>query len=505
MGSLRIVLIVAWMISGSASMAAAGPWQANGFKVGEVSATTAVVWTRLTKNQDRIDRPGVEPLIYYRNSKTGKLLLKPDDGREDWIVENVDNSVANKDTVYTPVPKYPDGESPETVDGAIPGAPGQVRVRYLAKGSDQWQQTEWVTVGSEQDYTHSFRLKHLAPGTRYQVNVESRLEDGHNGATLTGEFGTAPAAGDAEPVSFVVSTCQAYIHQDSREGGFKIYREMEKLHPDFFVQCGDFVYFDRMGKSLDLARWHFHRMFSLPFIRQFHQVVPCYYMKDDHDTWMDDCYPQMESVFMGTFTFEQGKQLFREQLPMSELPYRTFRWGKDLQIWLVEGREFRSNNKDPDGPNKTIWGPEQMAWFKKSVSESDATFKILMSPTPIVGPDRDNKFDNHSNINWKHEGDIVRSFIAEQKNMFIVCGDRHWQFASEDLETGIREFSCGPASDEHAGGWTNDEVRAEHHYLNVTGGFLGGFVEHQDGKPTLTFRYYDVAGKPLYQETFNAK
>ena len=79
---------------------------------------------------------------------------------------------------------------------------------------------------------------------------------------------------------------------------------------------------------------------------------------------------------------------------MGERTHRTIRWGKDLQIWLVEGRDFRSPNTMPDGPGKTIWGKEQKQWFFDTVKASDATFRILLSPTPIVGPDRKNKNDN---------------------------------------------------------------------------------------------------------------
>ena len=42
----------------------------------------------------------------------------------------------------------------------------------------------------------------------------------------------------------------------------------------------------------------------------------------------------------------------------------------------------------PDGPDKTIWGREQLAWLKESILASDAAFRVLISPTPIVGPDR---------------------------------------------------------------------------------------------------------------------
>ena len=70
----------------------------------------------------------------------------------------------------------------------------------------------------------------------------------------------------------------------------------------------------------------------------------------------------------------------------------------------MEGRDYRSPNDMPDGPGKTIWGEEQMAWLKKTAAESDAAFRILISPTPIVGPDRENKRDNHANKVFKHEG-----------------------------------------------------------------------------------------------------
>ena len=32
--------------------------------------------------------------------------------------------------------------------------------------------------------------------------------------------------------------------------------------------------------------------------------------------------------------------VFAEQTPALERPYRTVRWGKGVQLWLVEGRDF---------------------------------------------------------------------------------------------------------------------------------------------------------------------
>ena len=163
----------------------------------------------------------------------------------------------------------------------------------------------------------------------------------------------------------------------------------------------------------------------LPFNVEFHRQVASYFIKDDHETWMDDCWPGMKTSYMGEFTLEQGLEFFKQQVPIERPTFRTFRWEKDLQIWLIEGRDYRSPNIMPDSLEKTIWGSEQKEWFKRTVKESDATFRLLISPTPIVGPDRENKHGNHSNKDFSYEGNEIRSFIASQKNMYVICGDRH--------------------------------------------------------------------------------
>ncbi|MBI4558389.1 MAG: alkaline phosphatase D family protein [Candidatus Hydrogenedentes bacterium] len=375
---------------------------------------------------------------------------------------------------------------------------------YRPDDADNWKKTSWTPVKPGRDFTCQISLKRLKPGTRYQLRVETRSPNRAAGETLEGSLGTAPRKDAPAPVVFTVTTGQEYLHQDAPQGGFLMYDAMLKLRPDFFVHTGDILYYDLLAKNLDLARWHWARTYSLPTNINFHRQVAGYFMKDDHDTWQDDCWPTMTSPYMGTFTFAQGQAVFLEQVPIREKTYRTYRWGKELQIWLVEGRDYRSPNTDPDGPNKTIWGAEQKAWFKKTVLESDATFRVLISPTPLVGPDRENKNDNHANAGFTHEGLELRQFIAQQKNMIVICGDRHWQYVSVDDETGLREYCCGPASDAHAGGWPPNERRPEHRYLNVIGGFLSVSVARPDGAPTLTLRHHNVNGAVLNEDNLAA-
>ena len=77
--------------------------------------------------------------------------------------------------------------------------------------------------------------------------------------------------------------------------------------------------------------------------------------------------------------------------------------------------------------------------------------------------------------------------------MVVACGDRHWQYISVDGTTGVKEFSCGPNTDSHSGGWHLGYL-PEHRYLKVQGGFMTITVECRDSKPVLIARHYDVDG-----------
>lgn len=477
--SLPLLLMVGVVASAAH---ADGPYQATGVRIGEVTPDSAIVWTRLTRNPERAPTGSGMPTVLYRDPADGVAKESPG-GKPDW----------------DPVVIYPEGTNIESIEGAAPGTEGEVRLRYRPSGGD-WQETAWEAVDPMRDFTRHFTVEGLAPNTRYELLAEARGLDGTDGQRIEASFRTAPEAATPERVVFTVSTGQRYSHQDGVGVGFPLYDSMLTLDPSFFVHTGDILYYDELAKSVELARWHWARTYSFPTNVRFHRQVASYFIKDDHDTWQNDCWPAMPGRYMGEFTFAQGQEIFLEQVPMSARTYRSFRWGKDLQIWLVEGRDFRSPNTMPDGPDKTIWGAEQKAWFKRTVQESDATFRVLISPTPIVGPDRFSKADNHANAVFAHEGNEIREFIATQKNMIAVCGDRHWQYVSVDPKTGIREYSCGPASDQHAGGWQAGDQRPEHQYLNVIGGYLAITVDRENGQPILTARHHGIDGRILHEE-----
>ena len=76
---------------------------------------------------------------------------------------------------------------------------------------------------------------------------------------------------------------------------------------------------------------------------------------------------------------------------------------------------------------------------------------------------------------------------------------------SVDPQTKLREYSSGPASDEHAGGWEADDYREGfHRFLRVKGGFLSVVAERTESGPTLTLRFHDVDGGVKFEDRLPA-
>ena len=445
--------------------------QATGVRVGEMTATSAIVWVRFTAHRER--------------NNSGLLIPGRAHGkkREEFA------------KVTVPV---------EQLEGACPGADGRVRVRYSTNDSlADAEVTPWINVSQQTDFIHQFALTNLAPGTRYYYASETEGAAGSAAhQPLRGQFVTAPSADSIQDVRFCVMTCQSYPDRGHPDG-HGIYPSMLAVKPHFASLTGDLVYYDTdepRAENARLARYHWERMFSLPRLFEFTRQVGTYWLKDDHDTLDNDSWPGRA---MGDLTFAEGQKIFREQAPVASGPsYRTIRWGRDLQIWFTDGRDFRTSNDLTDGPEKTIWGAEQKSWFKQTVKDSSATWKVLISPTPLVGPDRGKKNDNHANDGYKHEGDEIRNWLKEHvpDQFFVICGDRHWQYHSIHPQTGLNEFSVGPASDEHAGG-TPGEDKIMHRFHRVKGGFLAVHITRKDHTAKIRFELRDVEGEVVYEWT----
>lgn len=437
------------------------------------------------------------------------------------------------------------------VDGDLPGSFGVGRFVVST-----WQNfsdpivSDWHSADPERDFIIKIPISGLEPNTRYYYRLEYGLDRDRTTFSPKASFRTHPAADQSEPFSFVVVTgmnyykfhygnfeiTEAYPGKD-KELGYPALETIRQLKPDYFVGTGDNVYFDcprepqiasarKRGKNPHPGnhdgrevttekgmRKKYHEQFGQTRFRQLFQDVATYWEKDDHDYRFNDA----DGVMEHPITHEMGIENFREQLPVCDpmdadaVTYRTYRVGKLAQLWFVEGRDYRSPNTMGDGPDKTLWGEQQIAWLKETLAASDATFKLLISPTPLVGPDDAYKRDNHVNHKgFRHEGDTFFQWLSGngflQKNFFLLCGDRHWQYHSIH-PSGFEEFSCGALVDNNAriGRSPGDpkstdpqaEIKQIYTQSEPSGGFLHVSVK-PGSPPKLTFTFFDEKGQVLY-------
>lgn len=464
-----------------------GPYFGNGVHNGWVDQNSSTIWTRLTE----------KPEMNWEGQPFMPLTRK-----------QADELAKLKDVALLHSKQIPAGLTLKDMEGACLGAEGEVQLTYYELGNPSIKkQLDWVKVAADKNFTTQWKLTNLSPDTKYVLELSSRSGKGQAIADkIKGEFITPPKKEQQKNINFSVVSCHDYIRKDAPKG-HKIYAAMEKDNLDFFVHTGDIEYYDKpnpwaMTQPMMYFKWD--RLFALPLQRDFYNNTSSYFMKDDHDALRNDAYPD---AFYGPVSFERGLEIFdKEQFPSHDTRYKTIRWGKDLQIWILEGRNYRSKNTDEDGPGKTILGKEQKQWLFNTLKASDASFKVIMTSSPILGPDRPKgKNDNYSNKAFAYEGTQIRNYLNQFDNVFVCTGDRHWQYVSHLEGTNLWEFGCGAGADAHAGGWEQDNVQPEHKFLRVKGGYLIGKVYSDGGNTSIKFQHRDVDGNVVNEVVFPNK
>jgi alkaline phosphatase D len=273
------------------------------------------------------------------------------------------------------------------------------------------------------DFAGKVRLRGLAPGRRVEYRVA--LQDLRNPAVLSepqaGSFRTAPR--DVRDVSFVWGADIAGqgwgINPDL--GGYRIFRSMAAVRPDFFLCSGDTVYADnpltetvalpggrtwrnvvtpektKVAETLTEFRGQFAYNLLDENLRAFAAAVPQLNQWDDHEV-INNWYPG-EILDDARYTERRvdvlaarAKRAFFEWLPIgSERIYRKISYGPLLDLFLLDMRTY----KDPNDanvyadPRRGLLGRAQREWLKRELATSRATWKVIANDIPLglVVPD----------------------------------------------------------------------------------------------------------------------
>jgi alkaline phosphatase D len=225
-------------------------------------------------------------------------------------------------------------------------------------------------------------------------------------------FRTAPDAGTPRAVSFTFGgdVGGQNVCRDAREG-YPIFDAVAAAQPDFFVALGDMIYaddvclaegrygnaqvpgdFPRASRREDWwAHWRYNR--ADPALQALLARTPVYTVWDDHET-ANDFGPAEPAPphAAGISILPLGLRALLDWNPIAEDPraplrlFRSVRWGRHLELFLLDLRQYRDANAAPDAGAKTLLGAAQREWLERSLAASDATWKLIASSVPLAIP-----------------------------------------------------------------------------------------------------------------------
>jgi alkaline phosphatase D len=357
----------------------------------------------------------------------------------------------------------------------------------------------------EHDFTAKLLLEGLPPGEDifYRLQFEDIGAAAIAGETQTGHFRTVPA--DKRSISFVWSgdTAGQGWGIDLSRGGMRTYRTMLDNRPDFFIHSGDHIYADcpmpselklpdggiwrnivTEEKSVvahSLAQFRGNYKYNLldDNLRAFNAQVPMLAQWDDHEVTND--WSPIGSADETGYTedgksrlVERARRAFFEFMPIREISeqagriYRKIGYGPLLDVFLIDMRSYRDStwNKRDDPGDGFILGATQLAWLKRELAASDATWKVIAADLPIglISLDAIALGDGPPERR-EHEIADLLSFMkrAGIRNTVWLTADMHYTAAHHydpnravfsDFEP-FWEFVSGPL---HAGTWAPGEL-----------------------------------------------
>jgi alkaline phosphatase D len=357
----------------------------------------------------------------------------------------------------------------------------------------------------DHDFSSKLLLEGLPPGQDifYRVRFEDFAAAGLSGETRIGHFRTAPR--DNASISFVWSGDAAGQGWgiDASRGGMRTYRTMLENRPDFFIHSGDHIYADCpmpselklpngetwrnivteeksvVARSLQQFRGNYKYNLLDENFRAFHAQVPMLAQWDDHEV-ADDWSPIGTADETGyaedgkSRLVERARRAFFEFMPIRQTKaeagrvYRRIGYGPRLDVFLIDMRSYRDStwNKGCDCGDAFILGTAQLAWLKRELMASDATWKVIAADLPIglISTDAVALGDGPPERREHEIADLLSfSKRAGVANIVWLTADMHYTAAHHydpnravfsDFEP-FWEFVSGPL---HAGTWSPGEL-----------------------------------------------
>ena len=358
------------------------------------------------------------------------------------------------------------------------------------------------------DNTVQKRVKHLDPDTTYRYRF--CMKGGRKSAT--GKFTTAPAANSKQTIRFGFSGDQDARPEPGQTepywNNFEIWDAIRQQRNDFNVLMGDTIYSDTEVPGYGLSdvaltveqKWEAYKtnLAMKPWAKA--RGSTAYYAHWDDHEFINDFARGADSFPLGAGTvnidgeelYERGVEAFTDYNPITYSKgkgiYRSVRWGKNLEVFFLDERSFRSNASDytsvcdnPPGtrdfaptapqsvrdvfaaiapalanpvpqacldsindPSRTLLGSKQLKRFKKQIAKSKATFKVIMNELPIqqyyVDP-----YDRWEGYEAERQ-EVLHYLEDEVQNVVFLTADVHASLVND-----ARYNTLGPGGVQNSG------------------------------------------------------
>jgi alkaline phosphatase D len=348
------------------------------------------------------------------------------------------------------------------------------------------------------DFTAKVLLRNLPAGQDIFYRVQFESADGIAGETQLGHFRTAPTARSNISFTWSGDTAGQGWGIDESRGGIRTYRTMLDNRPDFFIHSGDHIYADCpverelklpngevwrnlvteeksvAAQTLEQFRGNYKYNWLDQNFRAFHAAVPLFAQWDDHEV-TNDWAPAGTADETGyaedgsSLLVARARRAFHEFMPMRVVAardgriYRKIAYGPLLDIFMLDMRSYRDStfNKRDDQSDTCILGAAQLAWLKRELVASDATWKVIAADMPIGLFSEDGiALGDGPPERREHEIADLLSFMkrAGIRNTVWLTADMHYTAAHhydpnravfQEFEP-FWEFVSGPL---HAGTW----------------------------------------------------
>jgi len=250
-----------------------------------------------------------------------------------------------------------------------------MHVQILGKGNDSAVHQS-VKVNAERDFTGKVKINGLKPDSEYHYRVwfgDDMPGRNRDGKVVEGQFRTAPTAQQTAAVSLAwggdlagQNTCRDAVE------GFPIFNAIHRMQTDFFIGLGDMIYADgicettgRYGNTQ--VTGNFTQAFDMPSYwahwkynqadqgyKKLLASTPYYAIWDDHEV-VNDFGPLHDTrntppYIAGEHLMPKGLNAFLDYNPIAEdsaTPkrlYRNVRWGKHMEMFILDTRQYRDAN-----------------------------------------------------------------------------------------------------------------------------------------------------------------